>query len=178
MKRETLLLAVVGAVIVLVAYVLLAFMPLARQLQVRRHVLADKQRELAEAQQLVARYPEFKARALRIQLEAQRLEERLPPQPRVPDLLRDITRAATEVNIRECQFVPQPLVKKEGYWEQPVRLKLICGYHALGLFLTRLASFPRLISARDLALTSRDKSGKTESVTAELTLVTYVYSHR
>lgn len=178
MKRETLIAVAAGIAALLAAYVFFAYLPLARQLKDRRLTLAAKQHDLAEARDLVARYDEFKSRALRIQLEAQRLEERLPSQPRIPDLLRDIMRAATEGNIRDCTFEPQPLVKKSGYSEQPVRLKLTCGYHALGGFLTRLAACPRLISARELTLTGRDKTGKTESVTAELTVVTYVSDRR
>lgn len=178
MKRETIIITSAATVLVLIAYVLFAYLPLTRHLHARRQVLAAKERELAEAQQLVARYSEFKARALRIQTEAQRLEERLPPEPRIPDLLRDITRAATECNIRDCQFVPLPAVKRKGYTEEPVRLKLICGYHALGRFLTRLASLPRMISARNVTLTGRDKTGKSDSIAAEVTLVTYVLERR
>jgi type IV pilus assembly protein PilO len=178
MRRETILITAVGLVLVLAAYVFFGYLPLARQLHARRQVVAAKERELTEIQQLVARYADYQARALRIQLEAQRLEERIPPQPRIPDLLRDITRAATECNLRDCQFVPGAPIRRQGYTEQPVRLKLAGGYHALGLFLTRLASFPRLISAREVSVTGRDKTDHGDSIAAEMTLVTYVLEKR
>jgi len=178
MKRETLIYTAVAAGLVLVAYIIFAYLPFSRQLHARRAILAVKAKELTEAQQLVARYPEFRARAIRIQMEAQRLERRLPTRPHVPDLLKDITQAATETNIKEFQFVPQPPVKRDGYWEQPVRMNVMCNYHALGMFLTRLASLPRLVSARDIKITGRDKTGRNEPILAEMTLVTYVLQPR
>jgi type IV pilus assembly protein PilO len=173
-KRDTIVTIAVATAVVLVLYVLFLFLPTARQLHARRLVLADSEREYAASQQLLGQYPEYKARAIRIQLTGRRLAARLPTEPRIPDLIKDITQAATESDIREFQFVPQPVVKKAGYAEQPVRMTLTCGYHALGEFLMRLATFPRLISARDIQLSGRDKTGRNESVAAELTLVTYV----
>jgi len=43
---------VVVVVAVLLGYVFFAYLPLARQLDTRRHLLAEKQQELAEAQEL------------------------------------------------------------------------------------------------------------------------------
>lgn len=174
MKRETILITALATLCVLVLYVLFAFLPLARQVHDRRQLLAAKERELAAAQQLLARYPEYRARAIRIQMAARRLEARVPDEPRIPDLIKDITEAATECDVREFQFVPMKPVKRDGVIEHPVRMTLSCGYPALGQFLMRLAGMPRLISARDVQLVSRDPSGRDPALSAELTLVTYV----
>jgi Tfp pilus assembly protein PilO len=173
-KRETILITALVTAGVIVLYVLFAFLPLARQLHARRGLLAAKERQFTEAQQLLARYPEYRARAIRIQLAARRLETRVPGQPHVPDLIKDITQAATESDIREFQFVPLAAVRRGEVVEQPVRMTLVCGFPSLGEFLMRLAGMPRLISARDVQLASRDKAGRDQALAAELTLVTYV----
>jgi type IV pilus assembly protein PilO len=108
----------------------------------------------------------------------ERLEERIPAGKQVPGLIRDITRAATECNLKDFQFTPQPLVAREGLWEMPVKISAICSYHALGAFLYKVACEPRLAAARDLKLTGKDKTGKSETILAEFTLVTYVLRNK
>ncbi len=174
MRREVLIGTAVAALVVLVLYALFAFRPLARKLQERRRVLAKQEQALNDARQLVSRYDEFQERAARIRMEAQRLERRLPAEAEVPDLLKSITRAATECNIREFKFTPLPREKRRDYTEQPIRITATCRYHSLGAFLTKLGFLPRLIVARDVKITGRDKTGKTDSITAEIILVTYV----
>lgn len=174
MKRETLIaggILLLGAVY---AYWALAYTPLAKKLHARRQVLAAQERELQAARQLVAHYDEYRERAVTLQIQARRLETRLPGQPQMPALLKDITRVATECNIREFEFTPLPPAAKAGYLEQPVRITLLGTYHHLGQFLTQLALLPRLVAARDIKLSSRDKNDRNQSLAADLVLDTYV----
>ncbi len=160
---------------VLAAYVVGAYSPLAKRLNERRRVLNIQQQELEAARKLLTQYDELKERAAQVKLEMFRLQERIPSRPRIAALLKSVTRAATKCNIKEFQFAPQTLVAKEGFLEQPVRIVVTCGYHQLGLFLSRLAALPRLINTRDLQITGKEKPEKTDSITAELTLVTYIF---
>ncbi|MCK5219804.1 type 4a pilus biogenesis protein PilO [bacterium] len=165
-------LAVMGVV---AAYVVGAYSPLAKNLNERRRELKTQQQELKAARELLTRYDELKERADQVKLEWYHLQERIPDRPRIAALLKAVTRAATKCNIREFQFAPQALVAKEGFSEQPVRIELTCGYHQLGLFLSQLAALPRLVNTRELQITGKEKPDKAVSITAELTLVTYVF---
>ncbi len=168
-------LAVVG---LLAAYVIGAYSPLAKRQNERRRELNIKQQELKAARKLLTQYDEFKERAAQVKLEMYRLQERIPSRPRIAALLKAVTRAATKCNIKEFQFAPQALVAREGFVEQPVRIVVTCGYHQLGMFLSQLAALPRLVNTQDLQITGKEKADETESVTAELTLVTYVFDSR
>ncbi|NTV52117.1 MAG: type 4a pilus biogenesis protein PilO [Candidatus Firestonebacteria bacterium] len=174
MKRETWIALGATVLALLLTYVFFAYMPLSRKLHRERALLTVKERTLAEVKQTVARFEEYQDRAARTQMAVQRLEERIPARKQVPELIRDITRAATECNLKDFQFTPQPLAPSGDVWEQPVKISAVCSYHALGAFLYKVACQPRLVTARDLKLTGNDKTGKSESILAEFTLVTYV----
>ncbi len=178
MKRQTWIILASVTVGVLVLYAFFAYTPLAKNLNRQRRVLQVKEKELAEAKQLVASVAAFQERAARTQMSIQHLEERIPARPRVPELIKDVTRVATECNLKDLQFTPQAMVARKGVQEQPVKISATCTYHALGQFLTKLASLPRLITAQDVKITGKDKTGKSESILAELTLVTYVQPKR
>jgi type IV pilus assembly protein PilO len=174
MKKQTWIILGSAVLAVLVFYALFAYAPMAKKLHRQRQILALKEKELGEARSLVSQYAEFQERSARTQMIIQRLEDRVPARPRVPELIKDITRVATECNLKELQFTPQPPVQRKGYWEQPIKISAACSYHTLGAFLIKLANLPRLITAQNVKLTGKDKTGKSESVFAELTLVTYV----
>jgi type IV pilus assembly protein PilO len=148
--------------------------PLLQTFLTQRHVLLTKEKELQEARNLLIHYPEVRERAIRIQMDAQRLEERIPQQAQIPALLKEVTRAATECNIQQFTFAPLPAIDKSRYLEQPLQLSVTCGYHALGLFLSRLALAPRLIVTTMVSIKSNDPSGQQESIRADVTVVTYV----
>lgn len=163
-----------GAVVVLVLYVLFAFVPLHKRMAERKAVYVIQQKQLATARELVARYDEFTARMGKLQMETQNLEDCVPSKPRMPELLKDITRVATECNIKDFQFAPQNVAVKENYFIQPIQLTITCDYHALGMFAGKLAALPRLVTTRDFQISGRDKTGTTDSISAQITLVTYV----
>jgi type IV pilus assembly protein PilO len=174
MKREWIIGGSIVAFLVLSLYGWFGVRPLLKTFFSQRHILLIKDKELQEARNLLTHYPEVRERAIRIQMDAQRLEERLPNQARIPALLKEVTQAATECNIQQFTFAPLPAVELAQYIEQPLKLSVSCGYHSLGLFLSRLALAPRLIVTRMVSIKSNDTTGRNESIRAEVTVVTYV----
>lgn len=167
---------VVGLLSFLVLWTWFGYLPLAKRLKLSETALSAKTKELARQGYLLAHVEDMQARAAKIQLEWSRLQNQVPREPKVAELLRDITRSATECNIHEFQFSPLPLRPKGGYAVLPVRLSVICSAPALQLFLKRLNALPRLVVPRAVQIVGRDKTGKTESISVQLTLVTYVQS--
>lgn len=179
MKREWWLYLGGGAALaaVLALYVLFAYLPLSRRLHEHRRQLALQEQSWKQAQNMLTRLPELNAEAEKVRLQFAQLDRRLPLQTRIPELLKDVTRIAAECNLSNLQFTPQPLAanpEDKRFGVQAVRLTITGNYHDLGRFLSRLAELQRLVVARELQLTGRDATGKTGSVSAEMTLVTYV----
>ncbi|MEW6516941.1 MAG: type 4a pilus biogenesis protein PilO [candidate division FCPU426 bacterium] len=181
MKREWWLYLGIGAAVVavLVLYLLFAYLPLSRRLAEHRRLLTGQEQAWKQAQEMVARFPELSAEVETARLQFEKLDRRLPAQPRIPELLKDVTRIAAECNLSNLQFTPQPLApnpEDARYSVQAVRLTISGNYHDIGRFVSRLAELQRLAVARELQLTGRDQTGGTGSVSAEMTLVTYVRS--
>ncbi len=179
MKREWWFYAGGGAalVAVLALYVLFAYLPLSRRVDGHRRQLAAQEQSWKRAQDMLARLPELSAEAEKVRLQLARADRRIPAQPRIPELLKDVTRVAAECNLSNLQFAPQPLApnaEDQRFRVQAVRVTVTGNYHDLGRFLSRVAGLQRLVVPRELQLSGRDATGKTGSVSAEMTLVTYV----
>lgn len=177
MNRDVLNYIIFGAVAVpvMVLYWIFAYLPQAQRLAESKQAVVAQQAELAREQEMLLHIDELSDRVVRIDLEMEAVEAQFPGQPRIPELLRDVTRVATACDLRNLQFAPQPLIDKETHAEQPVRITGTCHYHNLGRFISQLAELPRLVVARDVQIIGRDKTGKTESVSINLTLVIYVH---
>lgn len=80
------------------------------------------------------------------------LLKQLPGEAEVPGLLDDITRLSQTSGLRMEHIQWSPEVLQPFYAELPLKLELIGGYHDLGLFVSRLASLPRIVTLHDFSL--------------------------
>lgn len=179
MTRQVLIYILYGALAlaVVVAYFVFAFFPLSKQLGHKRQELAMQQQQLDHAHRILDHLDEYEAQALRLKQERARLEALVPDQPQTADLLKEVSRIATECNIKDFQFIPQKKLVQKEYIQQPVKVHVTCGYHTLGLFISHLAVLPRLVNAQEIQIKGKDKTGKTDSITAEMVLNIYERTH-
>ena len=80
------------------------------------------------------------------------LLKKLPAQAEVPGLLDEVSRLgmATGLVIEHIQWLPEVL--QPFYSELPLQMTLAGGYHDLGLFVSALASLPRIVTLHDFSL--------------------------
>ena len=80
------------------------------------------------------------------------LLKQLPAQAHIPGLLDDISRLgmASGLMIEHIQWLPEVL--QPFYSELPLQMTLVGGYHDLGLFVSALASLPRIVTLHDFSL--------------------------
>ena len=85
--------------------------------------------------------------------------KQLPGQAQVPGLLDEVSRIAltSGLLIEHIQWSPEVL--QPFYAELPLKLVLIGGYHDLGLFVSSLASLPRIVTLHDFALAPLNDTG-------------------
>lgn len=79
------------------------------------------------------------------------LLKQLPAQAEVPGLLDEVSRLgmATGLVIEHIQWLPEVL--QPFYSELPLQMTLAGGYHDLGLFVSALASLPRIVTLHDFS---------------------------
>ncbi|MEC4165931.1 MULTISPECIES: type 4a pilus biogenesis protein PilO [unclassified Pseudomonas] len=87
------------------------------------------------------------------------LLEQLPAQAQVPGLLDEISRLShlNGLVVEHIEWLPEVL--QPFYAELPLQMTLAGGYHELGLFVSAMASLPRIVTLHDFALAPLNSSG-------------------
>jgi len=87
------------------------------------------------------------------------LLKQLPAQAQVPELLDEISRLGLSngLLVEHIQWLPEVL--QTFYAELPLQMTLVGGYHELGLFVSAMASLPRIVTLHDLSLAPSNGTG-------------------
>ena len=85
--------------------------------------------------------------------------KQLPAQAQVPGLLDQVSQLgkANGLVIERVQWLPEVL--QPFYAELPLQMTLAGGYHELGLFVSAMASLPRIVTLHDFALAPLNGTG-------------------
>ena len=85
--------------------------------------------------------------------------KQLPAQAEVPGLLDQVSQLgkANGLVIERIQWLPEVL--QPFYAELPLQMTLAGGYHELGLFVSAMASLPRIVTLHDFALAPLNGTG-------------------
>ena len=85
--------------------------------------------------------------------------KQLPAQAQVPGLLDQVSQLgkANGLVIERIQWLPEVL--QPFYAELPLQMSLAGGYHELGLFVSAMASLPRIVTLHDFALAPLNGTG-------------------
>jgi type IV pilus assembly protein PilO len=106
-----------------------------------------------------------------------RLEELVPAEEEVPRLLRDITAEARRLGV-DLNLVEPLADEPAGYYtRQAYTMRVIGEYHAVGQFLTTIASLPRIITPREVSMepyTNQDLLEYDAGVIVDFEVETYV----
>lgn len=141
----------IGAALIYV-YAKFMFMPAMQQHKEKTAVLEQKSKELQDARNMVAKYPEFLKRASEISSRTEFINRRLPQDSNVSETIREITKRATESNINIMNFEPGKETMKGEYKEMEIRVSFLSTYADLGDFLTRLGYIERLTTSGSLII--------------------------
>lgn len=93
------------------------------------------------------------------QIEAELFEmiRQMPTKEEVASLLTDISQTALASGLEIRLFKPSPAIHKDFYAELPISIEVIGKYQELGLFVSGLASLPRIVTLHDVSILPKDK---------------------
>ena len=131
---------------------------------------ADISRGVATARRL----PEFESQVAQLELRLENLNQVLPEEKDVADILRRIQGLATQSNLSIQRFTPLTPVQQALYAEIPYRLQAEGTYHNLGLFFDRIRKFPRIISVSDITIRAKAPPEPNATIMAECVATTFV----
>ncbi|MFH1825379.1 MAG: type 4a pilus biogenesis protein PilO [Candidatus Firestonebacteria bacterium] len=148
-KQKWILLGLIVGVI-LYGYFQFLYFPLGKKVIELRNTLDVKKKELENARLNASGYEKLKAEAKQLEMELNFIMKRLPKFDDQPGLIKEVSKAAGEKDVSILSFEFQKVVPgKIFYSEVPIKLSVVCNYHDLGGFLTKLGYSMRLINAYD-----------------------------
>jgi len=99
--------------------------------------------------------------------------KQMPTKAEVANLLVDISQTGLASGLEFKLFQPGAPVPKEFYSELPINIQVVGKYEELGLFVSGLASLPRIVTVHDVNITPIAKAEKTGAMNMSAIIKTY-----
>jgi type IV pilus assembly protein PilO len=108
------------------------------------------------------------------QIEAELFEmiKQMPTEEEVASLLTNISQTGLANGLEFRLFKPSPAIRKDFYSELPISIQVVGKYAELGLFVSGVASLPRIITLHDVSIVPQ-KDAKTDEMIMNAVVKTY-----
>lgn len=108
----------------------------------------------------------------------QTVEGLIPSSEELPDLLDAISAEAQRTGVEVTLIQPVGATEEEYYTRRVYDIAVRGSYHAIGDFLTRVATLPRIVTPVDLSITAgqNDSPDRQSRLDARFSIETYVIS--
>ena len=105
--------------------------------------------------------PDYRKQLKQIEASLGEMIKQMPTKAEVANLLVDISQTGLASGLEFRLFKPGNAVRKDFYSELPISIKVIGKYEELGLFVSGLASLPRIVTVHNVSIlpNSKGKSG-------------------
>lgn len=104
--------------------------------------------------------PDYKKQLEQIEASLAEMIKQMPTEEEVASLLVDISQTGLASGLEFRLFKPGAPVRKDFYSELPINIKVIGRYEELGLFVSGLASLPRIVTIHDVNIVPETTKGK------------------
>lgn len=116
---------------------------------------------------------DYKDQLTQIETELEEMIRQMPTQEEVASLLIDISQTGLASGLEFRLFKPGAPVRKDFYSELPISIEVVGKYEELGLFVSGLASLPRIVTVHDVNITPESKESKAGKMKMTATVKTY-----
>lgn len=177
--RNKLILA--GAVVVLLAVlvVVLLVLPQFRQLRTYDDQLAEADRQIQQAQTLLAQRQEVKSRSAETEAKRMRLANQMPETPELPSLIIELQDTVNDSGLEFASLTPnEPVVAEPGYSEVELTLLVRGTWQDTVDFMQRLPRLVRqvrVVGYRTALQPSRDQEETDGTIVVETSMTIRVY---
>lgn len=128
-----------------------------------------------EAKQAKAgNFHDYQDQLTQIEASLDEMIRQMPTEAEVASLLVDISQTGLASGLEFKLFKPEAPVLKEFYSELPIKIQVKGKYEELGLFVSGLASLPRIVTVHDVRILPETLSGgKNVALIMDATIKTY-----
>ncbi len=110
---------------------------------------------------------DYKAQLDQIEASLGEMIKQMPTKAEVANLLVDISQTGLASGLEFKLFKPGGEIRKEFYSELPINIEVIGDYEELGLFVSGLASLPRIVTVHDVNMKPNAPSGMVMKATVK-----------
>ncbi|MCQ8128839.1 type 4a pilus biogenesis protein PilO [Methylomonas rivi] len=104
--------------------------------------------------------PDYRAQLEQIESSLGDMLKQMPTKAEVANLLVDISQTGLASGLEFKLFQPSGEVRKEFYSELPINIQVVGKYEELGLFVSGLASLPRIVTVHNVNIAPLGKGEK------------------
>jgi len=135
--------------------------------------LEKKEQELKTSfevkQKKAVNLPDYREQLKQIEASLGEMIKQMPTKAEVANLLIDISQTGLASGLEFRLFKPAGVIRKDFYSELPINIKVVGRYEELGLFVSGLASLPRIVTVHNVSISP----GKDTFLTMDATIKTY-----
>ncbi|MFI3184926.1 MAG: type 4a pilus biogenesis protein PilO [Methylococcaceae bacterium] len=116
---------------------------------------------------------DYEEQLAQIETQLDDMIRQMPTKEEVASLLIDISQTGLASGLEFRLFKPGAPVRKDFYSELPISIEVIGKYEELGLFISGLASLPRIVTVHDVNIIPEGKENKDGKMKMTATVKTY-----
>jgi type IV pilus assembly protein PilO len=120
---------------------------------------AGLKKTFEEKQAKAANLPDYQYQLTQIEASLDEMIKQMPTEAEVASLLVDISQTGLASGLEFKLFQPEPAILKDFYSELPIKIEVVGKYEELGLFVSGLASLPRIVTVHNIDVSPQDKDG-------------------
>ncbi len=110
-------------------------------------------------QKKVAKFQDYKDQLTQIEASLAEMIRQMPTKEEIASLLVDISKTGLASGLKFKLFKPETPIPKDFYSELPINIEVLGKYQELGLFVSGLASLPRIVTIHDVNITPVNNDG-------------------
>ncbi|NOQ77444.1 MAG: type 4a pilus biogenesis protein PilO [Methylococcaceae bacterium] len=112
--------------------------------------------------------PDYREQLKQIEASLGEMIKQMPTKAEVANLLIDISQTGLASGLEFRLFKPAGAIRRDFYSELPIAIQVIGKYEEIGLFVSGLASLPRIVTVHNVSITPNK-----EVLTMDATIKTY-----
>jgi type IV pilus assembly protein PilO len=119
----------------------------------------ELKRDFEAKQKKAVNFQDYKDQLTQIETSLDEMIRQMPTEEEVASLLVDISQTGLASGLEFKLFKPDAPIVKDFYSELPISIQVIGKFEELGLFVSGLASLPRIVTIHDVNITPEGKDG-------------------
>ncbi|MDD5275973.1 MAG: type 4a pilus biogenesis protein PilO [Methylovulum sp.] len=149
--------------------------------------MAELEKAQNQEQQLKTEFEAKQKKAINLQDYQEQLNQieadlyqmirQMPTKEEVASLLTDISQMGLTNGLEFKLFKPGPSIRKDFYSELPISIEVTGKYDELGLFISGLATLPRIVTVHDVTLIPKESKDKEVVKPGDMTMTATIKTY-